>query len=502
MEWKNSLKSLGILLALALIVTIPVQVHSKQVLDPIQTDAGYISGTMLGDIGNEVRIYRGIPYAAPPVGNLRWKPPQPVTPWSGIRECTVFGKWAPQAYPAPARYDGGMPESGMSEDCLYLNVLTSAKNTTARLPVLVWFHGGGLATQSGSMATYNSIPLAQHGAVHVTVTHRLGAIGYMVHPSLTAESETGSSGNYGQLDLIAALQWVQKNIAAFGGDPDRVTIFGQSGGGSKVTWLVASPLAKGLFHAAIVESGIGSGTPLATSEQWGVNLATKLGITGGDVLAQLRAKTWEEIINASLASDSGYSTNTTIDGWSQLDTVPNVFKAGEQQNVPLIVGMNECDIPSLYPGTKSFVANMKPVGSKIYVYLFTHVPTGYRQDGAKAWHSLETGYVFGVPRSRTGAYYALYGIGCGAQHPDPGCDELDDWMAEFMMDTWIRFAATGDPNLPLRTQKKYLNGEPIPLDKWPAYESSNDLYFKLDVVPEAKTGFSTLVHPPGGNPSL
>ncbi len=204
-------------------------------LDPIRTDAGLVSGTVIdiqtlavdgiptqfvtvGKVGEKVHIYRGIPYAAPPVGDLRWKPPQPVIPWEGIREATALTKWPPQQFPTQNRY-GPILESGMSEDCLYLNVITPADEKNERLPVLVWFHGGGLTAQSGSRPSYNTPPLAQHGAVVVTVSGRLGVIGFLAHPGLTAESEHEASGNYGMLDLIAALKWVKKNIAAFGGDP-------------------------------------------------------------------------------------------------------------------------------------------------------------------------------------------------------------------------------------------------------------------------------------------
>ena len=268
MKWKSFLrfKSVGVILALVLTVTVPVGYAAAKdggnlgvhIVDPIKTADGYVSGTiidavwwnvmgtntLLGEVGNPIRIYRGIPYAAPPVGDLRWKPPQPVTPWSEIRECTVFAKWPTQKFPTIPRY-GSVPETGMSEDCLYLNVLTPAKKTTDRLPVLVWIHGAGINALSGGRPSYNLPMPAQHGVVFVTISHRLGVMGYMGHPELTQESPMKASGNYGQLDLIAALKWVKKNIAAFGGDPDRVTIFGQSGGGSKVKWLMTSPLLIG-----------------------------------------------------------------------------------------------------------------------------------------------------------------------------------------------------------------------------------------------------------------
>jgi para-nitrobenzyl esterase len=482
-------------------------------VDPIMTDAGLVSGTVMdhqtlavdgiptqlvtvGTIGEKVHIYRGIPYAAPPVGDLRWKPPQPVTPWKGIREATALTKWPPQAFPTADRY-GPIQESGMSEDCLYLNVITPANKEKDRLPVLVWFHGGGLTAQSGSRPSYNTPPLAQHGVVVVTVTGRLGVIGFMAHPGLTAESGGVSSGNYGMLDLIAALKWVKNNIAAFGGDPGRVTIFGQSGGGMKVNWLMGSPLSKGLFHAAIDMAGIQGGTPLVQSEQRGVNLANKLGITGSNaaVIAAMRAKTWQEIVTASLASGSGFTTDTTIDGWSQIDTMLNVFKAGMQHDVPLMIGIAEKDLKSIYENTVKIVPSTKPLTSNMYAYMFAHVPTGWKEDGAIAWHSLENGYVFGQPWLMVPGNYDNYGVPNCAKDPDPGWDWKDDWMTEFMVKTWIQFAATGDPNLP-----KHAMGTKKPLPIWPSYvyggpKSSSDKYYYIVVPPEVRTGFSTLVYP-------
>jgi len=192
-------------------------------MDAVKTDAGYVSGTIRGEPGREVYVYRGIPYAAPPVGDLRWKSPQPTASWSGIRECTRYSI-QPAQFP-----DVNVPEEAQkipsSEDCLYLNVLTPAKKATDKLPVMVWFHGGGLRYGSGNWSLYNSRELSRHGVVLVTVNGRLGVLGLLAHPLLSKESPKGVSGNYLFLDLLAALKWVKKNISAFGGDPDNVTIF-------------------------------------------------------------------------------------------------------------------------------------------------------------------------------------------------------------------------------------------------------------------------------------
>ncbi len=499
---------------------------ARQVEDPIWTDSGYIAGTLMdlqslpalpdldlpgltvGELGKTVHVYRGIPYAAPPVGGLRWRPPQPVTPWPGIRECAVPNKWPTQQYPAQARY-GSVQESGMSEDCLYLNIMTPATKTTDRLPVMVWFHGGGYTSQSGSRDIYNSPGMAQQGIIYVSVTHRLGVMGYMAHPALTAESPVGASGNYGMLDLVASLQWIKKNIAAFGGDPNRVTIFGQSGGGGKVLWLMTSPLSKGLFRSAIAQSASGGGTTLPDAEQMGVSLAAKLGIADGpDALKELRAKSWEDVVNASLATDSGFKTDITIDGWSTPDTYANVFKAGMQHNVPFIIGIAEKDIASIFTSTVDLVSNMTPVSSNTWVYEFTYVPSGWKSEGAKAWHSLENGYVFGNYEYVAPINYGNYGIPAGATTPDPGFDGRDPWMSDFMMQTWIRFATTGDPNLPgcviqnshscghnnhWKNQKS-TQFEGVPLPRWNPYTASTDQYLVIDFPPKLNAGYSELVY--------
>jgi para-nitrobenzyl esterase len=270
--------------------------------DPIKTDAGYLSGTTIGEVGKEVRIYRGIPYAAPPVNELRWKPPQPVTPWKGIKECAKFGPYATQ-YTWTGPWMGELQEAGMSEDCLHLNVLTPAKTAKDKLPVIVYLHDGGLDAGSGNRPLYNNPYLPQHGIVMVTVSHRIGAMGFFAHPGLSAESPNHATGNYGMLDVVTALKWVQQNIAAFGGDPGRITIMGQSGGGTKVMWLLTSPLAKGLFHRAIIEGGISGADGVsglkrdvhtqAEAEAQGEKIAAKLGAKD---IAELRAISWQEIL--------------------------------------------------------------------------------------------------------------------------------------------------------------------------------------------------------------
>jgi para-nitrobenzyl esterase len=228
-------------------------------MDAVKTDAGYVSGTILGEPGREVYVYRSIPYAAPPVGDLRWKPPQPVAPWAGIRECTAFSRIAPQSATTLPGARTSTPSTSprfmalQSENCLYLNVLTPAKKDIENLPVMVWMHGGGFVFGSGNDLLYNGPRLPQHGVVLVNVNMRLGPIGLLAHPLLSRESSDGISGNYMFLDMLAALKWVYNNISAFGGNPQNVTIFGESGGSAKVITLMASPLAEGLSSGLLLK---------------------------------------------------------------------------------------------------------------------------------------------------------------------------------------------------------------------------------------------------------
>src|SRR5712692_3182942 len=263
--------------------------------DPVRVDGGLIAGSV--GKNSDVRVYKGVPFAAPPVGDRRWKSPKPAAAWEGVRKATEFSAICYQTpYPKNSIYYRE-PEP-LSEDCLYLNVWTAAKSAKERRPVMVWIHGGALTRGSGSVPTYDGEALARKGAVVVTINYRLGLFGFFAHPELTKESDRNSSGNYGLLDQIAALEWVQKNIAAFGGDPKRVTIFGESAGSWSVNYLMATPLAKGLFHRAIGESGGAFGVmkKLADVEQSGTKFAASV---GADSLAALRAKSAEDLQKAS-----------------------------------------------------------------------------------------------------------------------------------------------------------------------------------------------------------
>ena len=285
-----------------------------------------------------VRVYKGIPYAAPPVGEMRWRPPQPVRPWDGVRSASAFGANSLQG----VVFDDIDPTiCGVSEDCLFLNVWTPAEpGGSERLPTMVWIHGGGFVVGSGSEARYDATRLAARGIVAVTLNHRLNALGFLAHPELTAESADSASGNYGMLDLVAALGWVKRNIAAFGGDPDQVTIAGESAGSEAVSALMASPLAKGLFARAIGESGAMFATPsrapapLDKAEAAGAAFMRKVGARN---LAELRAAPAEAI----LAAAPGLGYRPIIDGLFLPKTPAQIFAAGEQADVPLMAGWNK-----------------------------------------------------------------------------------------------------------------------------------------------------------------
>jgi para-nitrobenzyl esterase len=283
----------------------------------VQTQNGAVAGAAVQDGGDKVYIFKGVPYAQPPLGELRWKAPQPPKSWKGVRDAK---QWADRC---GQRAGSTMGEAGsMSEDCLYLNVVTAAKDAGEKRPVMVFFHGGGLTSGTGNSLTYNNTALPRKGVVVVTVNSRLGPLGYLAHPALSKESGRKASGNYGTLDLIASLQWVKQNIARFGGDPGNVLIFGESGGGTKTLSLLASPLSQGLFHKAIIESGsalISSErvTTLERGEEAGTRIAAKLGLaSAADPLAALRAAKWEDLVAAAGDRETNFVANLVVDGYS------------------------------------------------------------------------------------------------------------------------------------------------------------------------------------------
>jgi len=464
-------------------------------VDPIKTDAGYVSGTTIGQPGREVRIFRGVPYAAPPVGTLRWRPPQPVEPWPGIKECTAFKE-------SPVQVEVGFVPGPKSEDSLYLNVLTPAKSENERLPVMVWFHGGGYSIGAGNQVLYNTPFLSQHGTVLVCVNHRLGPIGLLALPALSRESADGISGNYLFLDLIASLRWVQKNIAAFGGDPKNVTIFGESGGGAKADALMASPMAKGLFHRVICESGTNGPrqvAPLEEAEAMGEKLVARIGVDPND-LAELRGVPAEQFFEAGLAmtrelggaavAGVGAADRLAVDGRFMPRPPWKIFAEGKHNDVPLMVVVNLGELiaeksflvaPEMLTGYLYRLAAAEKVGGKGYAAIFSQVPSNWKADGVLANHGLEVPYVFGsLGALKEKYFFVIFEKPSGAVQQDPGLTEDDRNVAEAMMTMWVQFAKTGDPSV---------KG----LIDWPAWRAASDQYLDIAWPLQVKPGYSKIV---------
>lgn len=324
------------LLILLLFTGLFVSMTSAQV---VQTAQGTVEGITEP---SGVQAFKGIPYAAPPIRDLRWQPPQPAAAWDGTRPADRFG---PQCMQARVFGDMMFRSEGMSEDCLYLNVWTPTTSPDEPLPVLVYFYGGGFIAGDGSEPRYDGESMAQQGIVAVTLNYRLGIFGFFAHPELTAESPHGASGNYGLLDQTQALRWVQENIAAFGGDPARVTIAGESAGSASVSAQMASPLSKHLIAGAIGESGALMGarplTPLDEAEQTGVQFANKIGVPSLDALRALSATHLLE--RASQPGTPRFPI--TIDGYLFTKQVQETFANGEQAHVPLLLGWNSQEMP-------------------------------------------------------------------------------------------------------------------------------------------------------------
>jgi para-nitrobenzyl esterase len=471
-------------------------------MDIVKTESGYISGTIVGDIGKEVYIFRGVPYAAPPVGDLRWKPPQPVTPWSGIRECTVFSNQAPQ-YLGPTTPKAAFPMKS-SEDCLYLNVLTPIKKSNGKLPVMVWLHGGGFTMGHGNSPMCNSPSLPQNGVVLVSVNTRLGALGLLAHPLLSKESPQRVSGNYMFLDMIAALQWIQRNIESFGGDPGKVMIFGESGGGGKVIGLMASPLAKGLFQTAVCESGgMPHSTPLKELEERGERLFARLGIDReSDPLAAARAIDYETILKVvdkmSVEMDLPIPqvfVDSAVDGWFLIDRVVKSIAEGKFNAVPFMLGATkgeltgpglkingkELILPEMIPNYVAMFSGASKANIKAYAFVFDQVPGKWKEEGAVSCHGMELPYLFGALDIKEELEYMRNGVvPSGAKSYDPEPTEVDEKVSQAMMKMWIQFAKTGDPNV---------RG----LIKWPAYEAATDQYLYIAEPLAVRSGFSKLV---------
>jgi para-nitrobenzyl esterase len=467
-------------------------------MNKVKLDTGYITGTTVTQAGCEVYLYKGIPYAAPPIGELRWKPPLPAAPWSNVRTCIEFSIQAAQ-YPDPYSADASK-NSSSSEDCLYLNVLTPAEKTADNLPVMVWFHGGGLRYGNGNSALSVNLGLPLHDTVQVNINHRLGVMGLFAHPLLTGESPQRVSGNYMFLDMIAALQWVRRNISAFGGDPDNITIFGQSGGGLKVAALMASPLADGLFQRAIIQSGgrYFDTVALDKMETFGEKLFHKLGVDKEkDPLAAVRSLPCETIIstdhelNIEMGPEYVFMGPWQVvhDGWFLPDTLIDMFQTGRRNQVPYLVIANKGELTGpailiadmIIKDYLRLLAGRSTAESRGYAAIFDQVPEGWRCEGCVAAHGMELHYLFGALDDAAAWAAAKAGYeASGAKSTVPVISDSDRTVAENIMRIWTDFAKSGNPSV---------KG----LIEWPAWDPDADEYLLITDPLQIQTGFSDLL---------
>jgi para-nitrobenzyl esterase len=477
----------------------------------VPTETGLVQGTVSNDIG----IYKGIPFAAPPTGPLRWREPQPAKSWQGIRAADTF---APACMQTGVSMPGETPPV-VSEDCLYLNIWTPAHSAQAHLPVMVWIYGGGFFNGSAAMPLYWGDRLARKGAIVVTFGYRVGPFGFLAHPELTRESPHHSSGNYAFEDQIAALVWVKRNIAAFGGDPARVAIFGQSAGAASVSILMASPLAHGLFARAIAESGgmfepmqLAANYRLANAEKDGEAYAASVGAKN---IAELRALPAAELLKGK----AGDISHPVVEPYVMPQSPYDVFVAGKQNDVPILVGSNANEARSLIDDLDTVTAaNYSASIAKRWGALPPQLPDAYPHatdaEARQARLGFERDLRFGwddwawarleATHGRNSVYYYRFAhsppfpagsvyAGWGASHYSElwySFDHLDQepwaWsaadrkLADTMSSYWVNFAATGNPNGP-------------GLPEWPAFTPADNRTLILDApistgpVPELKS---------------
>jgi para-nitrobenzyl esterase len=488
MKWKNffSYAALAVLCTAVLL-----QPSSAQISGPLKVSGGSVQGLHGKDPA--VTVFKGIPYAAPPVGDLRWRAPQPVVPWDGVRVADKFGNGCIQyeVYERKPWTHEFMAHNDISEDCLYLNVWTPARSGTDKLPVYVFLYGGGNVEGSNAVAVYDGEGMARKGVIVVTPNYRLGILGMFVHPELSAEAPYHGSGNYSDLDIVAALKWVRENISRFGGDPDRVTIGGQSAGSGHVLNMTVSPLARGLFRAAINESGVsasviaaGPGTSLAEGEKMGLAFASA---KGAGSLADLRRMSWQQITELIPPSSPNtpapaFRFGTVIDGYAFTASPREIYEQGRQNDVPVITGnnLNDNSGPAPHPDT-TLAAFRKQVQARYgdmtddFFKLYPassddEARTAYMQS---TWDITRTGaYAWSVWRSRT-SKNKVYTYFWDHSLPGPDADRFGafhtsevpyvlnslsmsdrpftaaDWkIADTMSSYWVNFVKTGDPNGP------------------------------------------------------
>jgi para-nitrobenzyl esterase len=418
------------------------------------------TGKLAGAVEHGVASWKGIPFAAPPVGALRWRAPQPAAAWSGVRQATEYGHDCMQLpFPSDAAPLGTAP----AEDCLYANVWKPSASKPAKkggLPVIVWIYGGGFVNGGSSPPTYAGARLARQGVVVVSFNYRLGRFGFFAHPGLTRESGDGVVGNYGYMDQLAALQWVQRNVAAFGGDPAQVTIIGESAGGMSVNALLTSPLSssngQGLFARAVVLSGGDGGTamaPLSFVEQAGVNFAAKKGIAQDDpqALDKLRALPPDEVVDGmNLANRPAGDPPTYVgpfaDGKLAIDS-GRAFQEGRFARVPVMIGATSADIGGktgfMVAGARSLAGTLAGQGAPVYAYRFSYVAGSVKEPGAQ--HATDIPFFFDTAAIKYG----------------PQASARDRAMGKAMSAYLVNFAKRGDPN-----------GAGLPA--WPVYARTSD----------------------------
>lgn len=433
------------------------------------------SGIVTGEVESGVSIFRGIPFAAPPVGPLRWTPPQPVKPWSGERAANANGAACQQTV---IRF-GNVSlagEGAISEDCLYLNVF--APSNAKKAPVMVWIHGG--ANVAGTASVYDGTAFARAGVVLVAINYRLGPFGFFAHPALTKEAAAGAPlGSYALMDQIAALRWVQRNVAAFGGDPGNVTIFGESAGAMNIVALLGVPSAKGLFHKAIMESNIGWGTatPLAAAETRGAALAQKAGAPADATPDQLRALTPQAILAAGAGGGGG--SGTIVDGRMITESANRAIAGGRAIDVPIIIGSNSYeallianrtpkptqeqndDFNDGFAGAPArWIAARQASGAPSWLYYFSYVREDQRANSPGAGHASEIPFVFD----------RLTPVG---QSQPSAADQA---MARLMNSCWVAFA---------RTSRPACASGPA----WPAYTPQGDQLMEFGVTSGVRSNF-------------
>jgi para-nitrobenzyl esterase len=425
------------------------------------------SGTVRGAVEGKISVFRGIPFAAPPVGALRWEPPKPAARWEVAREAVKNSVSCMQKMSANGAPNGGGASGPMGEDCLYLNVFAPAG--AKKTPVMVWLHGG--ANTLGSGVIYDMKPFARDGVIVVSINYRLGAFGFFAHPALSkAAAADAPLGNYGLMDQLAGLAWVKRNIANFGGDPNNVTVFGESAGAMDILALLAIPESKGLFNKAIMESNIGWGTstPLARAEQNGAGLATKLGAPADATAAQLRG------LSADAINAAGGGVQTIVDGRMVKESTGEAWDKGHILDVPLIVGNNSYEASlqrSQQPQADLFtngqgvaparwIARQEASGAPSYMYFFSYVRDSDRATAIGAAHASEIPYAHDtLPRPTLPA-------------PSAG----DQAVATQMHSCWVAFAKTGKPAC--------ASGP-----AWPAYDPKTDQLYEFAAKPDVQSHF-------------